>query len=39
MKKLFTLLMLLVSLITNAQEENIKVAYFKNEVKVKSPLK
>jgi|TARA_R110000822_G_scaffold273279_1_gene395744 hypothetical protein len=39
MKKLFTLLMLLVSLITNAQEENTKVAYFKNEVSKITSLK
>ncbi|WP_339882596.1 hypothetical protein [Polaribacter vadi] len=39
MKKLFTLLILLVSLITNAQEEDTKVAYFKNEVSKITSLK
>ena len=39
MKKLFTLLMLLVSLITSAQEEDTKVAYFKNEVSKITSLK
>ena len=39
MKKLFTLLILLVSLITSAQEEDTKVAYFKNEVSKITSLK
>ena len=39
MKKLFTLLILLVSLITNAQEEDTKVAYSKNEVSKITSLK
>lgn len=39
MKKLFTLLLLLVSLVTNAQEENTKVEYSKNEVSKITSLK
>jgi len=39
MKKLFTLLLLLISLITLAQEEQTKMAYSKNEVSKITSLK